>query len=201
MLPYPIATGQKTTQLTNSDAGEGSRRDYAGSFVYVNHQLAWVNTPHGRIYNRRHGNNPGPESLVSEFHLHDHLGNTRMVIEKDREDYIVTQQAAYYPFGKAIKSLSIELPDPRHNTQNRHLYNSKEFQHDLGLDWYDYGARFYDAQIARFHTLDPLAENFTFQSPYVYAANNPIRFIDYMGMSAEEPDEEEDEDNYDWAAA
>ncbi|TVQ94809.1 MAG: hypothetical protein EA393_00420 [Bacteroidetes bacterium] len=45
--------------------------------------------------------------------------------------------------------------------------------------------------MGRFHSLDPLAEKFAFQSPYVYAANNPIRFIDYMGMSAEEPDEEE----------
>jgi hypothetical protein len=36
-----------------------------------------------------------------------------------------------------------------------------------------------------------LAEQFAFQSPFVYAANNPIRFIDYMGMNAEEPDEEE----------
>jgi hypothetical protein len=33
-----------------------------------------------------------------------------------------------------------------------------------------------------------LAEQFTYQSSYVYAANNPIRFIDFMGMSSEEPD-------------
>ncbi len=49
----------------------------------------------------------------------------------------------------------------------------------------DYGARFYDPAIARFTTIDPLAEDYTFQTPYAYAANNPIIYIDYMGMGPE----------------
>ncbi len=59
-----------------------------------------------------------------------------------------------------------------------------------GGSWYDYGAMFYNPQIGRFHTIDPLVERYSLQSPFVYAANNPIRFIDFMGMSATKYEDE-----------
>ena len=45
-----------------------------------------------------------------------------------------------------------------------------------------YGARFYDPAIARFTSVDPLEEKYSFQNPYAYAANNPISLIDFMGL-------------------
>ena len=64
---------------------------------------------------------------------------------------------------------------------NKYLYNGKELQSSLDLGWYDYGARFYDPTIGRFTTIDPKTEKYNSWTPYLYAADNPIKFIDKNG--------------------
>ncbi len=66
-------------------------------------------------------------------------------------------------------------------SENKYLYNGKELQDDLGLDWYDYGWRMYDPTLGRWHCVDNLAEKYLSFSPYAYCNNNPIRLIDIDG--------------------
>ncbi len=84
--------------------------------------------------------------------------------------------AAYYPFGLAIDCLSWQLE------KNPYLYNGKELHTQLNMNLHDYGARYYDAAVGRWWSIDPLAEKMRSFSPYSYAFNNPIRFIDIGGM-------------------
>ena len=90
----------------------------------------------------------------------------------------MSEISAYYPFGMQHRG-----SDLRVNESCDYLYNGKELDTDFGLNWYYYGARLYDPSVARFISVDPLAESMSSWSPYNYTFNNPIKFIDPDGRS------------------
>ena len=88
--------------------------------------------------------------------MKDPLGNTRATYAAAVQGLIqVSEHQHYYPFGMQVEALCYtswaDLP-------NNHIYNGKELQTEYRLDWYDYGARFYDPKIRSWYSVDPFDE-------------------------------------------
>jgi len=66
-------------------------------------------------------------------------------------------------------------------------FSGKELDEEIGLEWYYFGARYYDPEIGRFLSVDPHARSYPSLTPYHYVENNPLRYIDRTGMDGEDP--------------
>ena len=116
-----------------------------------------------------------------EYAIRDHLGNTRILYDDHNGDNSldILQNNQYYAFGMS----KYGEWSKQGMSGNDYKYNGKELNREFGLGVYDYGARFYDPVVGRFTTTDRFVEKYPNQSPYHYAANNPIKFIDVNGDS------------------
>ena len=115
--------------------------------------------------------------MQTVYYLKDHLGNIRVTINEDGD--VITADD-YYPFGKRLEGRSINLA----LTGNMYKFSSKELDEESGLDWYYFGARYYDPEIARWLSVDPLHNSYSDITPYNYVRNNPLRFIDLWGADS-----------------
>ncbi|TXE04804.1 RHS repeat-associated core domain-containing protein [Algoriphagus aquimarinus] len=92
---------------------------------------------------------------------------------------LIVQETHYDPWGVELSGLGYQYGGIK---VNPYLYNGKEANGHLGVNLYDFGARLYDPAIGRWFVSDPMAEKMRRHSPYNYAFNNPLRYIDPDGM-------------------
>ena len=167
------ALGNKKCQMVSEGGRLFKTTDFIGNFVYENNYPAYHTFDEGRIVYK------ADSTYFAETYIKDHLGNIRVAYGNDGVKDGIRQVNAYYPFGMNMKELSANSSSTLH--RNEYQYNGKMFQDELGLDWYDYGARFYDPVIGRWHSVDPKAADAPAWSPYRAFFCNPIRYSDPDG--------------------
>ena len=111
------------------------------------------------------------------YYVTDHLGSTRKVVDSNDN---VKETINYYPFGSEMK-----MQDPAQmagDTWQPYRFTGKELDQQNSLNWYDFGARWFDvAGVPMWTSVDPLAEKYYNVTPYSYCAGDPVNKIDPDG--------------------
>ncbi|MDQ1859357.1 RHS repeat domain-containing protein, partial [Chryseobacterium sp. WLY505] len=172
-LPRKITQNSKVTDYIYRADGVKQKKvfgtettDYLDGFQYVNSTLKFFPTTEGYF---------NVETGKYVYNYTDHLGNVRVSYNKNGAGLEIIEESNYYPFGLKHEGYNALVGNPSY----KYKYNGKELQ-ESGM--YDYGARFYMPDIGRWGVVDPKSELGRRWSPYTYALDNPIRFIDPDGM-------------------
>jgi len=179
------AAGSKIAKVVSQDESLIKRKDYIGGIEYKNQHIEAIYHAEGRLYFEG-------DFKRYEYSITDHLGNTRLsftdrdndgIIEPtdDSETNEILTETHYYAFGMAMEGPWMQ----NEGRENKYLYNGKELNEEFELGWMSYGAREFDAAIARWVAVDPLSEAQVSFSTYTYTFNNPISYIDPTGMMGE----------------
>ena len=178
------ATGIKLEKrVVEAAASVDTKTTYAGNFMYQDDALQFFNQPEG--YTQPVFKLGFFSHYEYVYQYKDHLGNIRLSYSDNNRDGSVNvseiiEESNYYPFGLKHKGYNNVISGGNDLAQNW-KFNGKEQNLELGFNLYHYGARFYDPALGVFTTIDPKAEKFMSQGPYVYAVNNPIAFHEKNG--------------------
>ena len=87
----------------------------------------------------------------------------------------------YYPFGMVASSTSSQGGGVR---ENNYLYQGQELQDDLDLGWYQFKWRMHDPALGRFMVIDPLSEDYYYNSTYAFSENKVTAHIELEGLES-----------------
>ena len=160
------ADGEK---LSKAVTGGGATKNYIAGIEYSGANLEAIYFSEGRCTPN------GATAFYYDYTIKDHLGNARLNFRANGASVTFLEDMHYYPFGMLMEGMGVNSPG------NDYTYNGKELNEDFGLSLYDYGARWYDAALGRWWSVDPLGEVTRSWSSYVYVENTPINAVDPDG--------------------
>lgn len=123
------------------------------------------------------------------FELSNHLGNVLSVIN-DNRDFNGSEFLPFAVSGNDYYAFGGQMPGRGFSSSNyRYGFNGKENDNEVkGTgNQQDYGMRIYDPRIGKFLSVDPITKDYPWYSPYQFAGNNPIKFIDLDGEEPKDP--------------
>ena len=138
------ADGEKLTKLVSSDPD--GVKNYVSGVEYSGANLEALYFSEGRCTPN------GATAFYYDYTIKDHLGNARVNFRANGIVVTLLEVFHYYPFGMLMEGTGTIA-----SSSNKYRYNGKELNEDLGLNWSDYGARWYDAAVGRWWSVDPLA--------------------------------------------
>ena len=161
----PLIPEMQSANAVSANATNGQKTiTYCDNIIYDDGETIVLNDIGYAKYDKS-GN------LSFHYYLQDHLGNNRVVMS---EDGTIEQVNDYYPTGALMGS-------SQSGEFQRYKYNGKELDRTHGLDWYDYGARNYDAALVRWNGVDELSEKYYPFSSWSYCFNNFVNNMDKDG--------------------
>ena len=143
-----------------------TRRDYVGPCEYVDGKLVRINVSQGYI-----------DSLgVLHAYIHDIQGNVAGVYEAKAGKKQLEQLNEYYAYGGLTA-------DSKGQDRNRYKHTGKELVSDLGINSYDFTARWQYPMAGAFTSPDAKAIDYKWLSPYSFCGGDPINYTDPTGMA------------------
>jgi uncharacterized protein (TIGR02594 family) len=122
------------------------------------------------------------ENAVIRYQYDNHLGSA--CLELDANANIISYEE-YHPFGTTSYRAGRSQTEV---SLKRYKYCGKERDEETGL--YYYGARYYASWLCRFVSVDPLQHEYPHYTPYQYAGNKPITYIDLDGQEPAKVDDD-----------
>ena len=151
---------------TTHESAVTNTTDYIGNFIFEDGKLSKF------LFDGGYCSFDNSQNPTFHYYEKDHLASVRMVVN---ENGTIEQVSHYYPFGGVYGDLSYN------GEYQKSKYIGKEFDHMHGLDWYDHGARMYDAARVAWDKTERLYGKFNNWNLYCYGLDNPIKFIDKDG--------------------